>query len=153
MPVYEVRLTAWHCTCPAFAFASFPASSSSVDASTSAVDQNQTKQRCQFGGLARRQIQTQTQTQTQTHHGGGGGAGRGAVQEREVEVEIEIVPPVCKHLLACLLVERAPGLFGGGGGGVEGGYADADADGIASVQQRCVSAVEAAGWAAGWGGL
>lgn len=41
--------------------------------------------------------------------------------------------PVCKHLLACLLVER--------GGGFEG-----------FVEEREVGEDELAGWAAGWGG-
>lgn len=43
------------------------------------------------------------------------------------------VPPVCKHLLACVLVDRCKGLFG------------------ACVEERRVSVEEAAGWAAGWG--
>jgi hypothetical protein len=41
--------------------------------------------------------------------------------------------PLCKHLLACVLVERVA-LFGG------------------LVEEREVSAQELAGWAAGWGG-
>ena len=43
------------------------------------------------------------------------------------------MPPVCKHLLACVLAERCKGLFGG------------------FVEERDVSVEEAAGWAAGWG--
>lgn len=41
--------------------------------------------------------------------------------------------PVCKHLLACVLVERVA-LFGG------------------MAEERDISAEELAGWAAGWGG-
>jgi hypothetical protein len=41
--------------------------------------------------------------------------------------------PVCKHLLACVLVERCPGLFG------------------ASVEEKVVERGELAGWCAGWG--
>lgn len=43
------------------------------------------------------------------------------------------MPPVCKHLLACVLVKRCKGLFG------------------ACVEERDVGIEEAAGWAAGWG--
>ena len=41
--------------------------------------------------------------------------------------------PVCKHLLACLLVNKV------------GGYED-------FVEDRVVGREETAGWAAGWGG-
>ena len=40
---------------------------------------------------------------------------------------------MCKHLLACVFVERCKGLFGG------------------FVEDREVGVEEAAGWAAGWG--
>jgi hypothetical protein len=43
------------------------------------------------------------------------------------------MPPVCKHLLACVLAERVCGLFG------------------QFVEEKDVSVEEAAGWAAGWG--
>jgi hypothetical protein len=43
------------------------------------------------------------------------------------------IPPVCKHLLACVLVEKCAGLFGG------------------YVEERECCVEEAAGWAAGWG--
>lgn len=42
--------------------------------------------------------------------------------------------PMCKHLLACLLVERCEGLFGG------------------FVREREVGVEEWIGWEAGWGG-
>lgn len=45
----------------------------------------------------------------------------------------EGVPPICKHLLACVLVERCPNLFG------------------TCVEEKVVGVDEAAGWAAGWG--
>ena len=41
--------------------------------------------------------------------------------------------PVCKHLLACVLLEKCDGLAG-------------------FVEDRVVGKEEAAGWAAGWGG-
>jgi hypothetical protein len=42
--------------------------------------------------------------------------------------------PVCKHLLACVLVERCPALFAEG------------------VEEKVVEREELAGWCAGWGG-
>lgn len=47
---------------------------------------------------------------------------------------LSIGPGVCKHLLACVLVERCPGLFAG------------------FVEDRDVTKEELAGWCAGWGG-
>ncbi|KAH7392914.1 hypothetical protein BKA66DRAFT_411571 [Pyrenochaeta sp. MPI-SDFR-AT-0127] len=107
---YEVRLQAWNCSCPAFAFAAFPAvlpdppiqgyESPNEDKITSgqAVD-NAEDGAWIFGGIS---------------------LDKG-------------MPPVCKHLLACVLAERCSGLFG------------------AFVEDKYVSVDEAAGWAAGWG--
>ncbi|KAL1583004.1 hypothetical protein WHR41_08494 [Cladosporium halotolerans] len=100
--VYEVRPRAWNCSCPAFAFAAFPP----VDPSGSSV------------GLAGES----------EDEGGGedgwrfGGLTRGGRGE---------VPPVCKHLLACVLAE-----WGGFGEGAE---------------VREVTVEEVAGWGGGWG--
>lgn len=47
----------------------------------------------------------------------------------------EGMPPLCKHLLACVLAERCKGVFG------------------ECVEERRVSVETAAGWAAGWGDL
>ncbi|KAK8226858.1 hypothetical protein HDK77DRAFT_117916 [Phyllosticta capitalensis] len=130
-PVYEVRLSAWHCTCPAFAFAAFPASSAS--ASTSAVAAGS-----DLGAGIEASLPNPSSPRSSAS--GCDWSFGGLLRERGAEA----VPPVCKHLLACLLVERAPRLFG-----VD---ADAPADGGLVVQRR-VSVLEAAGWAAGWGGL
>ncbi|MCJ1467806.1 hypothetical protein MMC07_006431 [Pseudocyphellaria aurata] len=100
---YEVRLQAWNCTCPAFAFAAFGPQDedAQVDSGNDDEDDGRKDVRMEdtFGGLA--------------------------LREREV--------PVCKHLLACLLVEM---------GGSLGEFAN----------QRVVGREEMAGWAAGWGG-
>jgi hypothetical protein len=103
---YEVRLVAWNCSCPAFAFAAFPATHpepliSTYDPSNDehAVTHNAESGTWLFGGVSL------------------GNA----------------IPPVCKHLLACVLLEKCRGLFGG------------------FVEERVVSVEEAAGWAAGWG--
>ncbi|KAK8212582.1 hypothetical protein IWZ01DRAFT_482307 [Phyllosticta capitalensis] len=130
-PVYEVRLSAWHCTCPAFAFAAFPASSASASTSAAAAGSD-------LGAGA--ELSLPNHSSPRSSISGWDWSFGGLLRERAAEA----VPPVCKHLLACLLVERAPRLFG-----VD---ADAPADGGLVVQRR-VSVLEAAGWAAGWGGL
>ena len=97
---YEVRLRAWNCSCPAFAFAAFPASVVGTEGEA-VLDEEQerdTRAGWKFGGV-----------------GLGGGT-----------------PPVCKHLLACVLGEWCE-LFKG------------------FIEERDVSVEEAAGWAAGWG--
>lgn len=91
---YEVRLRAWNCTCPAFAFAAFPAvypepplpvfaaqPMSSVDQDSRAGDVGAEKEKAAdwvFGGVSLEQG----------------------------------MPPVCKHLLACAMAERCSGVFG-----------------------------------------
>ncbi|KAI9815731.1 MAG: hypothetical protein M1827_002127 [Pycnora praestabilis] len=119
---YEVRLNAWNCSCPAFIFSAFNSSnSSSLGVESGGLEDSRQgegdedddggieKGKVGFGGL--------------TRGGGGGGGGEG-----------EVMPAVCKHLLACVLVERCPALFG------------------AFVQEQTVESAEAAGWGAGWGG-
>ena len=109
---YEVRLVAWNCSCPAFAFSAF----SGME--TGGVEQDgrhamnvekdvrrdwendlcKGKSEWQFGGMTRGEA-----------------------------------VPVCKHLLACLLVEKWPPLEG-------------------RVEVTRVGTAEMAGWAAGWCG-
>lgn len=98
---YEVRLGAWNCSCPAFAFSAFPPLHPEPPVPVYEPDSDGEAER---GGWSF----------------GGSSLGDG-------------IPPVCKHLLACVLAERCPGLLGG------------------CVEERVVSVEEAAGWAAGWG--
>jgi hypothetical protein len=102
---YEVRLRAWNCSCPAFAFAAFP----SLHPEPSVSRYNEAE------GV----IEGVLDSKNLEWVFGGVSLGEG-------------MPPVCKHLLACVLVERC-GMFGG------------------FVEERDVSVEEAAGWAAGWG--
>jgi hypothetical protein len=101
---YEVRPLAWNCSCPAFAFAAFPAviDTHGDDDVRSDIwderDDGHGKDKWLFGGLSR-----------------------------------ERAAPVCKHLLACVLVERCE-IF------------------AACVEVRGVSIEELAGLCAGWGG-
>ncbi|KAJ8118808.1 hypothetical protein OPT61_g293 [Boeremia exigua] len=111
---YEVRLLAWNCTCPAFAFAAFP----SVYPEPA--------------------VPTYTSPPTLGHT---------SVQDEDTEAEKtralrwvfggvslgEGMPPVCKHLLACVLAERCSGVLGD------------------CMEKKRVSVEVAAGWAAGWG--
>jgi hypothetical protein len=116
---YQVRLRAWNCSCPAFAFSAFPATTVTTrhvgneeEAAEVAVhtplhnnnnDDDNADNKWIFGGISL------------------------------VGEETTQPPPVCKHLLACVFVERCKGLFGG------------------FVEDREVGVEEAAGWAAGWG--
>lgn len=92
---YEIRLEAWSCSCPAFAFSAFPATASTPTVETPA--KHLPTGEWLFGGLTR-------------------------------GVDL----PVCKHLLACALVEHSS-LFSH------------------AIEKRTVSLEEKAGWAAGWG--
>ncbi|KAF2243330.1 hypothetical protein BU26DRAFT_116006 [Trematosphaeria pertusa] len=103
---YEVRLTAWNCSCPAFAFAAFP--SVHPEPPTPTYDEA-----AELSG-------SKKSTDDAEWIFGAMSLGEGT-------------PPVCKHLLACVLVERCSGLFG------------------EFVEEKEVSVEEAAGWAAGWG--
>jgi len=98
---YEVRLKAWSCSCPAFAFSAFPASTQG----------SQTDE----GEFA---------TQRASHAGRSGWVFGGLTLGQGM--------PVCKHLLACVLVEYS-GTFSH------------------CVYERSLSKEEMAGWAAGWG--
>ncbi|KAF2640951.1 hypothetical protein P280DRAFT_518291 [Massarina eburnea CBS 473.64] len=115
---YQVRLEAWNCSCPAFAFSAFPpistSKTSTIPATISVPDTLPTSpsstQEWSFGGLS-----------LDTSMGTGDAS------------TTSPLPPVCKHLLACVLVDRCAPLFG------------------AFVEERVVDVEEACGWAAGWG--
>jgi hypothetical protein len=85
-----VRLTAWNCSCAAFAFSAFPASTSGPfsphfeDTPSGAKDAPETDTAWEFGGLS-----------------SDGTAGHGDAV------------PCCKHMMACLLAERCEGVLGG----------------------------------------
>ena len=100
---YEVRLTAWSCSCPAFTFSAFPAPNPNSNNNN-----------------------TNTSTPTPPHAQPGrqdwciGGLSAGENM------------PVCKHLLACVLVEHSSTF-------------------AHLVEERTITLEELAGWAAGWG--
>ncbi|KAL2001126.1 hypothetical protein VTN02DRAFT_2212 [Thermoascus thermophilus] len=103
---YEVRLQAWNCTCPAFALSVLQGMELSDDVEPS-LCQNDAED-------------------------GQGDCRFGGTLTRDCFTKY---PPVCKHLLACILVAWCPALFGGG-----------------MEDQGRVNAEELAGWCAGWGG-
>ncbi|KAK5109227.1 hypothetical protein LTR62_007209 [Meristemomyces frigidus] len=106
---YEVHLNSWTCSCPAFTFAAFPASNpgpSSMETGTGTLAGNHVR------------LADDDDLQRSWLFGGSLTLGEGM--------------PVCKHLLACVLVEHSS-LF---------------AD---MVQKREVTVDELAGWGAGWG--
>ncbi|KAF1990610.1 hypothetical protein K402DRAFT_389536 [Aulographum hederae CBS 113979] len=130
---YEVRPLAWNCSCPAFAFSAFPASNSS------AVNPPSSPESKTPGTRTENQDQDFSAHFWSTH-----------VCQQESDPEREAteqdpswsfgglnVPsqtvPICKHILACVLVEHCQ-LFSR----------------LASTKR--VSRAEMAGWAAGWGG-
>ncbi|KAJ6096751.1 hypothetical protein N7486_007497 [Penicillium sp. IBT 16267x] len=105
---YEVRLHAWACTCPTFTLSAFRDIHSRMDVSAELPS-----------GSVLRDL---------GHGCYPFGGTLSCVTDRGS-------PPVCKHILACILFARCPGLFGGSGDG-----------------RRPVSVEELAGWCAGWGG-
>jgi hypothetical protein len=113
---YEVRLSAWNCSCPAFAFAAFP---SAIPTSTvpgpSSISHSEVEERI-VGHVEQDTIEGRHDAEEWTFGG----------------VSLGTTTPVCKHLLACVLVERV-GMFAN------------------HVEEEDVSWEEAAGWAAGWG--
>ncbi|KAF1938463.1 hypothetical protein EJ02DRAFT_22831 [Clathrospora elynae] len=118
---YEVRLTAWNCSCPAFAFSAFPTTHAeppipTYDASIPIYDASDDTNTT--AGQAGNMHEHEDDDSRWIF--GGISLGEG-------------MPPVCKHLLACVLVEKCSGVFGG------------------IVEEKNVSVEEAAGWAAGWG--
>lgn len=128
LSVYEVRLAAWNCSCPAFAFAAFPPNlqEPSPEPPEQYQDGGASHAAAARAADAGSEYATQTAEDDVSGNFSFGGLRIGGAKGQ--------VPPVCKHLLACLLVERASGLFGG------------------CVKEKVVSVEEAAAWAAGWGG-
>lgn len=102
---YEVRLQAWNCTCPAFALSAFRDTGPPGNVESGLCKDDDVED-CQ------------------------GDCWFGGTLTRD---SAKTYPPVCKHLLACVLGAQCPALFGGG------------------VEERGrVSAKEFAGWCAGW---
>lgn len=102
---YEVRLESWNCTCAAF---------------------SQSQLKLLLGREGR--VEDEADTAFQTN-------GAAQVQSRfgGVATTVDSVVPICKHILAVIMVDAAPRLFG------------------SSLETRDVSIQEMAAWSAGWG--
>lgn len=122
---YEVRLQAWNCSCPSFTISAFrdpeeagpELDSDNIDVE---VDDNV--------DIPVEPLSSTSSATTTEEYRFGGTLTRGVTRSS---------PPVCKHLLACVLLVRCPRLFGTGTG---------------PHSRLVVSAKELAGWCAGWGG-
>ncbi|MCJ1338136.1 hypothetical protein MMC09_003421 [Bachmanniomyces sp. S44760] len=119
---YEVRLRAWNCTCPAFTF-SMVNYLEALEVGGAGVDFDLSQLDADIGGKDMEfhdddeHVRGDERALKWTF--GGLMIGRGAM-------------PVCKHLLACVLIEKCSWFTG-------------------PVDERKVSTNELAGWAAGWG--
>lgn len=93
--VYHVHLKTWNCSCPAFVMNCFPPASSSGDVND---DDDYDMLEGQQGN------EMDTDPKDEAWFGG-------TLRNRESSYDDRSVP-VCKHILACVLVAKCPNLFG-----------------------------------------
>ena len=146
---YEVRLHAWNCSCPAFAFSAFPAGLQAEGRGTDLVEEERGEgEGGAWDSRDERAMEGQTEGEEvgveeegmllDTEQDVTGTAARSGEMEEATRawgfggLERGAHAGMCKHLLACLLGDRCP-LF------------------QHFVEEKEVSVEEAAGWAAGWG--
>ncbi|KAJ5414436.1 hypothetical protein N7509_001063 [Penicillium cosmopolitanum] len=120
---YEVRLNAWNCTCPTFTLSAFKDLDSRQGSSTT-TNIAETHPEMEIEELLHASDRDANANALPVYPFGG-------TLTRDTDKES---PPACKHILACILFARCPGLFGLSGDG------------------KLVSLEEMAGWCAGWGG-
>ena len=126
---YEVRLQAWNCTCPTFTLSIFKNPDSNPDLPS--FWENDFAQLQARGEERKVKLDAEGETDTDADAEGDYPFGGTLVCDTD-----RGSPGICKHILACVLFARCPGLFGGG-----------NEDGRLGV-----SLEEIAGWCAGWGG-
>jgi SWIM zinc finger len=126
---YEVRLSAWNCTCPAFAFSAF---SRALDLSPEAAGEDSHEQHIYSAINNADDASLPKPGQYVKWRFGGTLTLTSPEPESSVRPPTPSVP-VCKHILAALLGKQIPDLFASG------------------VLLRTVSLEEGAGWAGGWG--
>lgn len=149
MESHHVRLAAWHCSCPGFAYSAF-AQSLHLDEESEDVAAHMAPVEAAMGSLQESPHTTEpTDDWASLPFGGvfnsGTRQGQGINGTRLSESGM---PPICKHLFACLLAERCGNIFNG----------SSDKETTHSTvgmgrgcRERCVTDYEAAGWAAaGW---
>jgi hypothetical protein len=119
---YEVRLEAWNCSCPAFAFAALPVEPAENGHRNDGIGGDGDD-----AGYGLTGHQSDTTATTVAHDGEDEIAWLGfGCLTRGKDV------PVCKHLLACVVAERCQGFE-------------------QLVDEKKVGVEEVAGWVAGWG--
>ncbi|KAL4801447.1 hypothetical protein BDV18DRAFT_167368 [Aspergillus unguis] len=136
---YEVRLQAWNCTCPSFTISAFrglgpepsspPSSSSSEDNGDLDDNDDNDKPASNPTGIPSDSINSDTPSadaDVSAYSFGG-----------TLPLHPESAPPVCKHILACLLAALCPDLSGSGDGAQR--FANLDEEEVAAL-------------CAGWGG-
>ncbi|KAJ5911061.1 uncharacterized protein N7473_000364 [Penicillium subrubescens] len=144
--VYEVRLNAWNCTCPTFTLSTFRDLESRLHfvskpdpipsprfKFSSPPPSNTAMLRDRDDGSAFTSAPTFASTSAPESASAVYPFGGTLTCPTDRDS-----PPACKHILACVLFARCPGLFG-----------DGDDDEDRGVD---VSMEELAGWCAGWGG-
>lgn len=136
---YEIRLQAWNCTCPFFTISAFrdmipePSSpSSSSDQTVSADGDGNEKATHNRVGYENFSADASTDTVYTNAYADAYSFGG------TLPLHQESAPPVCKHILACLLAALCPGL-GVNGRDEEGRFVTLDKEEIAAL-------------CAGWGG-
>ena len=123
---YEVRLNAWNCSCPAFTVSSFSSSTSYITSTSHTTHTTSTSHTSHTAHTNHTTTSPFHPPKTEENGKPSFGGFRRGKDER--------LPPICKHLLACLLSE-----WSGRDGVFEWG-----------VHCRKVSRDEMAGWAGGW---
>jgi hypothetical protein len=133
---YEVRTSSWSCSCPAFVFSAFPliadtAATDTTTADTATTENDNGNNDDNNHHHHHQQQQQQEYTEKKNYW----------QQQEQKEWAVgglslgKTKVPMCKHLLACVLVERTD-LFAGH---------------VKIKSKEQVSVEELAGWAAGWG--
>lgn len=118
---YEVRLQAWNCTCPTFALCAFRDLHLHSDSDSDSDSDHD----YDLVPVPDPRSKSRSESDDALHdYRFGGTLTRGSTS---------LSLPVCKHLLACMLLVRCPRLVGTG-------------------HSTLVTAEELAGWCAGWGG-
>jgi len=118
---YHVHTQAWNCSCPAFAFAAFAGVAIS-GTSINGTGGLPTEAELDDGMEQYNDLNDRVKTLWQDHlqHTSLASLSFGGLAQSPISsgMRDEVIPPTCKHLLACVLAEICPGLFTVGRGDV-----------------------------------
>lgn len=135
--VYEVRLHAWNCTCPTFTLSTFRDLDSRLHSISKPNPTRLSSPPPSNTAMLRDRDDGSTSAPTAAPLPASASAVYPFGGTLTCPTDRDS-PPACKHILACVLFARCPGLFGDG---------DDDEDRGVGVSME-----ELAGWCAGWGG-